>query len=148
MLGCFFQVSSIRQGHVNSATAIIVLLITAIIFYFSTRRVRRFERALRYDPSSRERRALKYFWVAFLLLSIAVISLSPVYDILLNTIWQDWLVVLLQVSLVMMYAWLTPRLAIRVLRWRAPELVLVRPCRCFRDNGRRRSCKLATHFSP
>ena len=122
----FFKVSSIRQGQINNVTLIMLCLIAAIIFKLSTTRVRRFERALRYDPSSRERRALKYFWTGFLLLSIVVITLPQNYVILLNTIWQDWVVVLLQVSLVMMYAWLAYWLTIKVLRWRAPELILVR----------------------
>ena len=45
---------------------------------------------------------------------------------LISTTWQDWLIVLVQVTVVLSYFWLLWLLAIRVLTRRAPELVLVR----------------------
>jgi hypothetical protein len=43
-----------------------------------------------------------------------------------NTTWQDWLVVLVQVTVLLLYVCLLWLLAIRFSTWRAPELVLVR----------------------
>jgi hypothetical protein len=122
----YFQISNARLEYINDATVIIMLWIGAIIFKMSNRRARHFERTLRYDPKLSERLALKYVWVLLILLSIFGIILSPIYSILANTTWQDWLVVLIQVTVLVLYFWLLWVLAIRVLTWRAPELVLVR----------------------
>ena len=119
----YFQISNVRLEHINGATFIAMLLIGAMIFKSPTR-VRHFERALRYDPKLSERMALRYFWAVLLLLSIFGIILSPTYTILLN--WQDWLVVLVQVTVLVSFIWLTRLATIQGLSWRAPELVLVR----------------------
>jgi hypothetical protein len=122
-----FQIPNGRLEHINDATIIIMLLIGAMICKLSVTRVRHFERALRYDPKFSERLALRYIWIVLLLLGIFGIKFSPTYTILVNTTWQDWLVALVQVTVLVLFFWLTVSLlAIRVLTRREPELVLVR----------------------
>ena len=122
-----FQISNVRLEYINDATFIILFLIGAMFLKFSIARARYFERTLRYDPKISQRVALKYSWIALLLFSIILgVTRFPSYRILSNTTWQDWLVVLVQVNVLLLYFWLLYLLAVRVLTWRAPELVLVR----------------------
>lgn len=126
VLTYYLQISNVRLEHINDATFIIMLFIGAMIFKLSSTRARYFQRALRYDPKLSQRVALKYSWVVLLLSTIIGIMLSPTYNILASTTWQDWLVVLVQVTVLLLYFWLLWLLTISVLTWRAPELVLVR----------------------
>ena len=80
----------------------------------------------RYEPKISQRVAVKNFWVVLLLCSIIGVILFPSYRILSNTTWQDWLIVLVQVNVLLLYFWLLYQLTVRVLTWRVPELVLVR----------------------
>jgi hypothetical protein len=59
-------------------------------------------------------------------MAIAFIVRLPVHWMFANATWLDWLFVVVEVFVSVMYGWLAIWLVIRVLRWRYPELVLVR----------------------
>lgn len=122
----YFEIPNPRAEHINDATLVIILLIGALIFKLSNTRVRHFERTLRYDPKFSEMVAFKYFWVLLLLLGIFTMIISPTYSILVNTTWKDWLVILAQVIVLVLYFFLAGWLLKGGLTWRVPELVLVR----------------------
>ena len=102
----YFQISTTRLEYINDATLIIMSLIGAMIFKLSITRARHFERTLRYDPKLSQSMALKYSWVSLLLFGVCCIILFPTYSILRNTTWRDWLVVLVQVTVLLLYFWL------------------------------------------
>jgi hypothetical protein len=124
------NISSGRAKYDGDFAFGIMFMLLALFFWPS--KIRHFERLLRYFPGKQKRlrkqvrrSSFDLLRIVLATLSIAIAVNSAAY-VISSTTWKDWCFIVVQILVYGTYIFLGVWLAPRILRWLAPDLVLVR----------------------